>query len=173
MTLAKALHYCALVTFVLACILAVYLIKESKATSYLTDNSKTCINCHVMQSYYSSWQHSSHAQRATCVDCHLPTENYIDKYASKTRDGWNHSVAFTFNTYGQNLLISEDGSRRVQMNCKRCHAGFSRAIIKNVDRYHDFSSGNLGDRKCWDCHRTVPHGKVRGLNTTPYSLAVK
>ncbi len=126
-----------------------------------------------MESYYSTWQHSSHAQRATCVDCHLPVENYIDKYVSKSRDGWNHSVAFTLNTYGQRMFISEDGARRVQENCIRCHSSFSRTLVRSTDRYHTFENATLGDRKCWDCHRNVPHGTVRGINATPNSLAVR
>ncbi|MFV0420993.1 cytochrome c nitrite reductase small subunit [Oleidesulfovibrio sp.] len=173
MNSASALRYCALAALTVAVVMGVYLAKESKATSYLSSEATACINCHVMESYYSTWMHSSHAQRAKCVDCHLPVENYIDKYASKARDGWNHSVAFTFNTYGKRIMISDDGARRVQENCIHCHSSFAKPIIKNVDRQHAFDSSTLGDRKCWDCHRMVPHGKVRSINATPNSLAVK
>ena len=173
MSLEAALRYGALLAVAVAVAMGGYLVKESKATSYLSDDAKACINCHVMESYYASWQHSSHAQRATCVDCHLPVENYVDKYASKTRDGWNHSVAFTLNTYGKRMLISEDGARRVQENCIRCHSSSSRTLVKHVDRYHAYDTEALGGRKCWDCHRLVPHGKVRSINGTPNNLGVR
>jgi len=168
-----ALRYAMLVVVAVAIGMGFHLVKESKATSYLSSDAKACINCHVMESYYATWQHSSHAQRAVCVDCHLPVDNYIDKYASKTRDGWNHSTAFTLNTYGKRMLISDDGARRVQENCIRCHSSLSNSIIKTVDRYHAFDSDTLGDRKCWDCHRYVPHGKVRSINAAPDNLGVK
>lgn len=167
------LRYTALLAIAVALGMGMHLARESKATSYLSSNAEACINCHVMESYYATWQHSSHAQRATCVECHLPVDNYIDKYASKTRDGWNHSVAFTFNTYGKRILISDDGARRVQENCVRCHSSLSKTIIKNVDRYHAYDSEALGGRKCWDCHRQVSHGRVRSINATPNNLGVK
>lgn len=173
MTMKSALRYATLVTVAVALGMGLHLVRESKATSYLSSDPKACINCHVMESYYATWQHSSHAERAKCVDCHLPVDNYIDKYASKTRDGWNHSVAFTLSTYGKRMLITEDGARRVQENCIRCHASFSGMIVRAADRYHAFDSESLGERKCWDCHRSVPHGKVRSINATPNNLGVK
>ena len=169
----SALRYGAMIAVSVALGMGVYLAKESKATSYRSNAPEACINCHVMEGYYASWQHSSHAQRATCVDCHLPVHDYIDKYASKARDGYNHSVAFTLNTYGKRLLITEDGARRVQENCIRCHANRSTTLIKNIDRYHAFDSESLGDRQCWDCHRQVPHGSVRSITGAPNNLGVK
>ncbi len=173
MNAAKTLRFAAWGAFAVALVMGLYLVKESKATSYLSNDATACINCHVMESAYASWSHSSHAQRAMCVDCHLPVDDYIDKYASKTRDGWNHSVAFTMNTYGKRILISDDGARRVQEKCIRCHASFTKPVTRNVDRQHAFDSANLGDRQCWDCHRLVPHGGVRSINAAPYNLGVK
>jgi len=173
MNFTSVLRFCALATVTVAVVMGVHLVQESKATSYLSSDATACINCHVMESYYATWQHSSHAQRATCVECHLPVDNYIDKYASKSRDGWNHSVAFTLNTYKKRMLITDDGARRVQENCIRCHSAQSRTLIKNVDRYHAFDTEALGGRKCWDCHRLVPHGGVRSINAVPVRLGVK
>ena len=173
MNIETGLRYAALAAVAVAIGMGVHLVKESKATSYLSNDAEVCINCHVMESYYATWQHSSHAQRATCVECHLPVDNYIDKYASKTRDGWNHAVAFTLNTYGKRILITEDGARRVQENCVRCHSSLSTSIVKTADRYHASDSESLGERKCWDCHRYVPHGKVRSINAVPDNLGVK
>ncbi|MCP3927170.1 MAG: cytochrome c nitrite reductase small subunit [Desulfobacterales bacterium] len=174
MTKEAALKYAAMVIVAVAIGMGLHLVGESKAISYMSSKPEACINCHVMESYYATWQHSSHAQRAVCVECHLPVDNYIDKYASKTLDGWNHSTAFTLNTYGKRMLISDDGARRVQENCIRCHSALSQTIVKTTDRYHAFDNETLGGgRKCWDCHRNVPHGKVRSINATPDNLGVK
>ncbi|MCG3666737.1 hypothetical protein L5F24_01865, partial [Aliarcobacter butzleri] len=90
----------------------------------------------------------------------------------KAIDGWNHSVAFTLNTYKNNIRISDNAAERVQANCVRCHSGVSETVQKNASSYHN--KGNFDkDRKCWECHKYVPHGKVRSLISTPYSLGIK
>lgn len=167
------LKYCSIGACVTAIVFFVYLVDASKALSYLSKDPLACINCHVMNPQYATWQHSSHANVASCVDCHLPTDSSVDKYLAKARDGWNHSVAFTLNTYGQNIQISEDGANRVQANCVACHAGLTETIRNNQDRYHDFSGATEVERKCWDCHREVPHGRVRSLSSTPDNLGVR
>lgn len=108
------------------------------------------------------------------MDCHLPVHNKVDKYLSKARDGWNHTVAFTMNTYGKRMMISDDGARRVQENCVRCHTAHSRTLAKGPSGYYAYDEETLsGGRKCWDCHRLVPHGKVRSINASPDNLNVK
>ena len=169
----KLLFFSSIISFVAAIVFFVYLVNASKALSYLSTDPKACVNCHVMNTQYATWQHSSHAERATCVECHLPVDNMVNKYAAKARDGWNHSVAFTMNTFAQNIEISEDGANRVQANCRSCHAALIQEVVANSDKYHDFSGVPRTDRKCWDCHRDVPHGKVRSLSSTPNALGVR
>lgn len=163
-----------IVAFLVAAILFVNLVITSKATSYLSSDPKACINCHVMNTQYATWQHSSHARAAVCIECHLPREGFFEKYLAKARDGWNHTVAFTFNTYDHAMKISEDGARRVQNNCISCHKSMASKITDTADQYHNFSDPNIKNgRRCWSCHTEVPHGKVRGLTTTPHNLGIK
>ncbi len=170
----KFLVYSSLVVFAIALGLFVYLVNASKALSYLSSDPKACINCHVMNPQYATWQHSSHAERASCVECHLPTGNMVQKYISKARDGWNHSVAFTLGTYDHSMKISEDGARRVQENCISCHASLSSTLLENADRNHQFNDPKgASERLCWECHKSVPHGKVRSLTATPDNLGVR
>lgn len=169
----KLLVSISIFAFVLAIIMLGYLVNASKALSYLSKDPLACINCHVMNTQYATWQHSSHRRVASCVECHLPTESIVDKYMAKARDGWNHSVAFTMNTFGQNIQISEDGANRVQANCLSCHAKLTETLVSNRDRYHDYNGTPATDRKCWECHREVPHGKVRSLAATPNNLGVR
>lgn len=162
-----------IITFIAALGVLGYLLNTSQAFSYLSSDPVACINCHVMNSQYATWQHSSHRQAATCVDCHLPTDNVVDKYVAKARDGWNHSVAFTLNTYEQNIQVSAHGSARIQENCRSCHARLVENIVNNEQQYHDFNKISMNERKCWDCHRGVPHGRVRSLSSTPDNLGVR
>ena len=168
------LKYAALFVFVVAIGFFAYMVHASKALSYLSSDPKACINCHVMNTQYATWQHSSHAQRAGCIDCHLPRDNMVNKYIAKARDGYNHSVAFTFNTYKNAIKISDDGAKRVQENCISCHASLTSQMVKNADANHNYDDPSVATgRRCWECHKGVPHGKVRGLTTTPNNLGVK
>lgn len=170
----STLRKIAILAFIVAIGFFVYLIIAAKAFSYLSTDPKACINCHVMNTQYATWQHSSHAQQATCVECHLPTDNVVDKYIAKAKDGYNHTVAFTLNTYDNAMRISEDGAKRVQKNCISCHKSVTSVIGDNADKYHNFDDEYVENgRKCWSCHKQVPHGTVRGLATTPHNLGVK
>lgn len=170
----KFLVYGALLAFAIAIGVFVYIVNISKALSYLSTDPKACINCHVMNTQYATWQHSSHAERANCIDCHLPRDNMINKYKAKAIDGFNHTVAFTFNTYKNAITISDDGARRVQENCISCHASVVSTLISDSDLNHKFDDPSVATgRRCWECHKGVPHGKVRGLATTPNNLGVK
>lgn len=170
----STLQKIAILAFLIAVGFFIYLIVAAKAFSYLSEDPKACINCHVMNTQYATWQHSSHAQRATCVECHLPTDGVVNKYMAKARDGFNHTLAFTLDTYDHAMRISDDGASRVQKNCISCHKSVTSVIGSNADKYHNFDDSNVENgRKCWSCHKQVPHGKVRGLTTTPYSLGLR
>lgn len=143
-----------------------YLVAESQMLSYLSNEPEVCINCHTMNTHYATWQHSSHRAEATCVDCHLPHDSFTAKMLAKARDGFNHSKAMTFGTYGANLRISDDAASRIQENCIRCHDSLVSQMIENAHRYSRASSHVRGGRMCWDCHRGLPHGVTRNLSAT-------
>ena len=146
----------------------------SNMLSYLSEDPKTCINCHTMNTEYATWQHSSHREWTTCVDCHLPQEPLVDKYLAKSRDGFMHSYAMTFHTYkGENIRISESARKRIQANCISCHDEIVSQMLENSKLYMTSTSSEKFDRKCWSCHRTVPHGRARSLTTTPDNIGVK
>lgn len=65
--------------------LLVYIVYMSRAVSYASDDPGACVNCHIMASSYQSWQRSSHANWATCNDCHVPQHNFVAKYALKQK----------------------------------------------------------------------------------------
>ncbi|MCJ8326139.1 MAG: cytochrome c nitrite reductase small subunit [Campylobacterales bacterium] len=169
----KIVFYGSILSFIIASCLFVYTAYASNMLSYLSSDPKACINCHTMDSAYATWSRSSHKNVAKCIDCHLPVGDFIAKYKSKAVDGWNHSVAYTLNTYKNNIRISEDGANRVQANCVRCHSKTSSQMLVNKNNYHADSDEALKNgRRCWECHKYTPHGKVRSLTSTPYTLGV-
>ena len=138
--------------------------KLSNAVSYLSDKPEACINCHVMTPEYSTWFHSSHRENASCNDCHVPHENFARKYWFKANDGLRHASMFTFRLEPQVIQIKSDGKEVVQDNCIRCHENqISDVSLVSVNQ----DKHNSTSRKCWDCHREVPHGRVHGQAATP------
>ncbi len=169
----KVMKYVATLSVVVAVGLFAYVVKASNMISYLSSDPKVCINCHTMNTVYATWQHSSHRGRATCVECHLPRDSFVNKMLAKSRDGLKHSVAMTFRTYGLNIRATENASDRIQANCIMCHQEIVSQIAINSSLYQDEGSKNSVDRRCWDCHRDVPHGINTNLTATPDNIGVK
>lgn len=143
-----------------------FLVYISNFFSYLSDSPETCMNCHIMGPEYATWEHSSHRERATCNDCHVPHNNILNKYFFKAKDGMRHSYIFTLKQEPQAIIIKEEGAYAVQQNCKRCHAG----TIQNIKAMMTNNNKSDGqERKCWECHRYTPHGKERSLSSTPFA----
>lgn len=144
------------------------LLHISRATSYLSDNPQTCINCHVMYPQYASWTKGSHGQVATCVDCHVPQDNIFRKYYFKGSDGLRHATYFTMRWEPQTIVIQDAGVKVVQENCIRCHLDLV-DMVQLVEVTGPNAAKGEG-KLCWDCHRETPHGTVRSLSATPHAL---
>ena len=143
-----------------------YIFYISRAYSYMLDDPNACINCHVMIPQYTTWERSSHGRVATCNDCHVPQDNFIESYAFKAKDGLYHSYMFTFRLEPQVINMKEAGVEAVQQNCIRCHENQLHPISVRAVSNDMIMEGS--DVKCWDCHRSVPHGMVNSLSSAPY-----
>lgn len=141
----------------------------ANAASYISDDPKTCINCHIMVPQYATWTHSSHREYATCNDCHVPQDNIFRSYYFKAKDGLRHATIFTARAEPQVIQIKEEGHAVVQENCIRCHTNLL-TDAKLTAVHEDFVTHKT-DRTCWECHREVPHGTVKSLSSTPYARA--
>jgi len=136
----------------------------SKAPSYLSDEPRVCINCHIMVPQYAAWAHSSHERVATCNDCHVPHDSFVRHWAFKGTDGMRHSAIFTARGERQAIVMLEAGRETVQGNCVRCHG-------RPVQELARHGGGAALERPCWDCHRSTPHGRVRSLSSAPLARA--
>lgn len=140
---------------------------QSRAWSYLLDDPKACINCHIMMPQYTTWQHSSHARVASCNDCHVPHSSLAAKYFFKAKDGMRHATLFTLGMEEQVIRITDPSKAVVQDNCLRCHGFVNDQVSTNGISLKDVQHGQ--GRLCWDCHREVPHGRVNSLSSVPNS----
>ncbi|MGV8830271.1 MAG: cytochrome c nitrite reductase small subunit [Breznakibacter sp.] len=145
--------------------LVLFLVYISNAPSYLSDQPKTCVNCHIMAPQYATWMHSSHRERATCNDCHVPQDNLFNTYYFKGKDGLRHATIFTLRAEPQVIQIKDAGKKVVQQNCIRCHIDLVTDVKMNT--IHPEFHSQRSDKKCWDCHREIPHGRVNSLSSTP------
>ena len=146
-----------------------YFLYLLRAHTYLGDDPKACINCHIMTPYYATWMHSSHGRDATCNDCHVPHENVARKYYFKGTDGMKHVFAFVTRNERQVPEAQTASSQVIMNNCIRCHTQLNTELVKTGKV--DFMMTSVGEGKaCWDCHRQVPHGGKNSLAATPAAI---
>ncbi len=126
-----------------------YTVYYGEAFSYLSDDPKACVNCHIMREHHDGWQKASHHAVAKCVDCHLPQE-FIPKYLAKAENGFWHSKGFTFQDFHEPIRIHRNNSQILQDNCIRCHGELVHEI--NLPRR------NAETLNCVRCHLSVGHG---------------
>jgi cytochrome c nitrite reductase small subunit len=119
----------------------------SEATSYLSNDPRACVNCHIMREQYDGWQKAGHHTAATCNDCHVP-QGLARKYVSKAENGFWHSKGFTLQDFHEPIRIRPHNRQTVNSNCRRCHAAL-------VDDIHP------GGVDCIHCHLQVGHGPTR------------
>ena len=168
-TLRPPANWLTAVNIVMAVIvgLSLYLAYVAKAGSYLSDDPKTCVNCHVMAPEYATWANSSHKDVTNCNDCHVPHDNVFKKYFFKAKDGLYHATVFTLRADPEAIIMKEDGIKVVQENCKRCHGGLNETVhVGKINR--DLNLHGEG-KLCWDCHKNVPHGSVRSQSAVPHA----
>lgn len=123
----------------------IYTFIYARGYSYMSDNPKACVNCHVMRENYNSWNVASHKDIA-CNGCHTP-HNIINKYLVKGENGFNHSLAFTLGAPDV-IKIKSRSADVVEDNCIRCH----QSMISNV-----FMQRDENRHRCFDCHRKAGH----------------
>jgi cytochrome c nitrite reductase small subunit len=145
--------------FVTACLLGAcaglgaFTFWYGQGLSYFSTDPKGCVNCHIMNDEYNSWQKSSHHGVAKCVDCHLPHET-IPKYLAKADNGFWHSYGFTFQNFHEPIQIKPRNAKILQENCLACHKEFVHEIIAG-------SKTEADAVKCVHCHADVGHGARR------------
>jgi cytochrome c nitrite reductase small subunit len=132
-----------------------YTLLYAEGLSYMSDDPEVCINCHIMQPQYDSWQKSSHHAVAVCVDCHLP-HDFLGKYIAKADNGWHHSKGFTLQDFHEPIMIKAPNARILQENCLACHADLVHELVGGVN-------GPAEEVRCVHCHVTVGHGDTTGL----------
>lgn len=125
-----------------------YTFVYAKGYSYLSDDPSGCANCHVMEAHYSAWMKSSHRAVAVCNDCHTPP-GLVGKYATKARNGFSHSFAFTTGWFPDAIQITPRDYEVANQACRKCHEDITVAI--------EGPHGSQAALDCIRCHDQIGH----------------
>jgi cytochrome c nitrite reductase small subunit len=130
-----------------------FTVRYAEATSYLSNDPKSCVNCHIMRDQYDGWQKASHHAVATCNDCHVPHDT-IPKYLTKAEDGILHSKGFTLQDFHEPIRMRPASEKILEANCIHCHQDLVGEIVGH---------GTTGNEtlSCVHCHAAVGHGPER------------
>lgn len=139
-----------------------YTAQRAEALSYLSNDPKACVNCHIMRDVYDSWQKAPHHAAAVCVDCHLP-HDFVGKWLAKAENGWNHSKAFTLQNFHEPIRIHPKNAAILEHNCIGCHQNLIGGVLQAQTSYGQAHAEFAADDKgahlgCVNCHRDVGHG---------------
>ncbi|MDN3512761.1 MAG: cytochrome c nitrite reductase small subunit [Candidatus Jettenia sp. CY-1] len=150
LNLVAILLYCSAGVFIG---LSVYTFYYAQGASYLSNEPKACVNCHIMREQYDGWQKASHHAVATCNDCHIP-HRFIPKYLAKLKNGFWHSKGFTFQDFHEPIRIHPKNRITLQKNCLYCHG----ELVSEIATY---PGDNRRMLDCIPCHRNVGHGPTQ------------
>jgi cytochrome c nitrite reductase small subunit len=120
--------------------------------SYLSNDPRACVNCHIMRDQFDGWQKAPHHAVAVCNDCHTP-HDLLGKYLTKADNGYWHSKGFTLQDFHEPIMIRPRNSAVLRANCVRCHQQIVSGIVG-----HAGPAGEL--LNCVHCHRDVGHGPI-------------
>jgi cytochrome c nitrite reductase small subunit len=130
-----------------------YAFHSAHGLSYLSNDPRACVNCHIMREQFDGWQKASHHAHATCNDCHTP-HNFIGKYYTKAENGFWHSKGFTLQDFHEPIMIREKSRVVLDNTCLHCHGQFVSEVIA-----HGSADESIFD--CVRCHSQVGHGPRR------------
>lgn len=138
-----------------------YTFYNAKGFSYLSNDSKACNNCHIMNEVYADYMSGPHSKevngkpRATCAECHLP-HSFIPKWIAKAQSGLGHAYAFTFklDSLPTNLSATQKSKEIIQQTCIDCHFKVAENVI-NATTIPEHSGKDA--LSCVSCHKDVGH----------------
>ncbi|MRI32790.1 pentaheme c-type cytochrome TorC [Endozoicomonas sp. OPT23] len=154
-------------------IFGVALVFTGHQTMQYTGTEEFCTGCHTMQQPLVELKKSIHYQnasgvRATCVDCHMPTDfvGQMKRKMQATNDVYQHYITKKIDTpelYEENRLeMAQNVWARMEENdssgCRGCHSyeamDHSKQSTKAAKRMKEAAAT---DQTCISCHKGIAH----------------
>jgi len=147
--------------------LALVIILAVGVPSYYTSRDSYCGSCHIMETYYETWEKSTHA-RIPCVDCHNESGAI----------GLVKGKSALFRQVVVNVIFRPDKVKgpgaMPNGNCIACHAEH-RKITSGADLKLPAAHHKMKDNpfQCVDCHRLLVHDMTpNGKNVVRMKVCV-
>ncbi|MBM3293764.1 MAG: cytochrome c nitrite reductase small subunit [Candidatus Aminicenantes bacterium] len=125
----------------------------AEGLSYLSDDPRACLNCHIMREQYEGWRKASHHAAAGCNGCHVPA-GFPAKWLTKASNGYHHSKTFTLQDFQEPIRIKPGNAAILAANCLRCHGDLVGEIMGR-------RPAGTEAPDCLRCHADVGHGPGR------------
>ncbi len=147
-------------------ILAIILIAGGVGLDIARTRPQFCNSCHEMNFYYQSWQNSTHATKAVCLDCH--SQPGLQGFIGENVRGAEQVIAHFSGNFAVPIQIV---TRVKNEQCLACHPETRNLTDKTVEAKHALHM----DRSvlCADCHSRLVHnqsGKPRVITTAECDL---
>lgn len=141
-----------------------FLVLMTGGAAMYTSRPQFCISCHIMEPYYTSWEHSSHRD-VSCIKCHFPP-GAAEKVRGKTL-GLVQLLKYVTATAGPRLAAEISDA-----SCLRCHN--TRLLSGRVDfhgvpfdhRPHLADLRRGKKLRCTSCHSQIVQGTHMTVTTS-------
>ncbi|MBZ0251746.1 MAG: NapC/NirT family cytochrome c [Candidatus Methylomirabilis sp.] len=138
-----------------------------EGTFYYTNQPQFCASCHIMDPYYDSWKESTHAEAATCVQCH-----YAPHEADTIR-GKMHGVRQAVQ-YVMGIRSVRPFANIADASCLECHptTELAKPVMLPTGREFDHLKHlEVQERgqilKCASCHTQIMENKHIEVDPNP------
>ena len=112
-----------------------------------TDQATFCKSCHGMVPFYDAWAAGAHADKATCIDCHVDA-GYPARFT--------HKFVALKEVYAQvftNAKYPNYNADVPNRRCLRCHPDAPTKVVGRFQHADHLSK----DVQCATCHATTGH----------------
>ncbi len=149
--------------------MAAILIAGSAGLELVRSQPQFCNSCHEMNFYYQTWQNSTHATKAVCLNCH--SQPGLQGFISENVRGAEQIAAHFSGNYTVPIQIV---TRVKNEQCLACHPETRNITDKTIEAKHGLHMDK--NVLCADCHSRLVHnqsGEPRVITTAQCDLCHK
>lgn len=136
------------------------------AAGWYTSRPQFCNSCHIMEPYYTSWEHSSHAD-VTCVKCHFPP-GVGEKVRGKLL-GLVQLAKYVTRTEGPRPAAEIPDASCLRSGCHETRLLSGRVDFQGIPFDHAPHLGQLQrgmELRCTSCHSQIVQGAHMTVTAT-------
>ncbi|MHB8952017.1 MAG: NapC/NirT family cytochrome c [Pirellulaceae bacterium] len=129
------------------------------SAAWYTSRPQFCASCHIMEPYYTSWEHSSHSD-VSCVKCHFPP-GVGEKIRGKML-GLVQLAKYVTSTQGPRPFAEIPDASCLRSGCHDTRMLSGRVDFKGIPFDHAKHLGQMRrgkELRCTSCHSQIVQGE--------------